>query len=237
MRLTATTTSTKAAGTPASRARRSVRRCTSQEEATATGSAATARTPTAIPMYPYAPLLFDIGATICGGRDRATDQPGDGDQGQQVRQRFEQRAVRLPGLDVLELRREGACEPEQQARAEGAERTPLAEDQCGERDESSPGGHVLGERVDEPDREEDSAHRRQPPGRDHRDVPHLIDRDPDRVCRTRVLSDRPDAEAERGSEEDHPGEDEDRVADPDQQVEAAEHVLEEAAEPVRRDRG
>ena len=42
--------------------------------------------------------------------------------------------------------RERAREAEEQRRAEGAERPPVAEDQRGERDEAAPGGHVLVER-------------------------------------------------------------------------------------------
>src|SRR5579862_5324181 len=124
MRLTAIKPSTKAMGTPASSACSSVTRCTSQDEATAAGSVATASTPTVIPAAPR--LLLDIGAAVGGRRDRTPDHAGNGDQRQDVGQGLEQdRGGARVGRQPV---RERGREAEQERRAPRAERPPVAED-------------------------------------------------------------------------------------------------------------
>src|SRR5438105_5522796 len=102
-------------------------------------------------------LLLSVRETNGGRRYGASYHAGDGDEGNKVRERGEQLTVVGPGFHVLELRRQGACEPEQERGAEDAEGAPVAEDQRGERDEPSAGGHVLAEGVHVPDREEGAA--------------------------------------------------------------------------------
>src|SRR5207237_738652 len=126
--------------------------------AIATGSAATASRP-ASSAAAAAGLLLRVGTANGGGRDRAADDARDGDQRQDVRKGLEERAVVRPALDVLEPGGDRAREAEEERGPEGAERPPPAEDQRGERDEAAPGGHVLAEGVDEPDREEDASER------------------------------------------------------------------------------
>src|SRR5262245_65643616 len=108
--------STNATGTatPAWRSRRSSRCSVTR---TATGIAAVASRPqtsdqTAARFRGFVPLLLDVGAANCGGRDRAADHAGHGDQRQEVRQGRDQvrRDVRL----ALERDREGEAEPEEE---------------------------------------------------------------------------------------------------------------------------
>src|SRR5438105_4722743 len=75
--------------------------------ATAAGSAATASRPAASAPG-AAGLLLLVGTANGGGRDRAADHAGDGDQRQDVGQGLEERAVVRPAFDVLEPGREGA---------------------------------------------------------------------------------------------------------------------------------
>src|SRR5207248_9628025 len=119
---------------------------------------------------------------------------------------------------------------------EGAERSPLAEDQRRERDEAAPGGHVLREGVHEADREEDAAHRGEGSGSDDGGIAGAVDRDPDRIGRPRMLTHRANAQADRRAEQEEPGDNQYGEAEPDHQVEVAEHVLEEVAESLRRNR-
>ena len=102
-------------------------------------------------------LLLDVGLTKSGGWYRAADEPDDGDEGQDVWKRLEEDGSGL-GVDG-EL--EGKCtrEAEEQSGRERAERSPAAEDQCGEPDEPLAFSHVLVERVHEPDREIRTAER------------------------------------------------------------------------------
>src|SRR5215211_9083856 len=82
------------------------------------------------------PLLLLVRPADRGRRDRAADHARDGDQGEHVRKRREERAVAGPIFHVLESGRHGAREPEQERCTEHAERPPLAEDQSGECDEA-----------------------------------------------------------------------------------------------------
>src|SRR5262245_48278407 len=91
-----------------------------------------------------ATLLLDVWTAIGGWRDRAADQAGDRDQGQDVGNGRDQ-----VGGDVrftLERPCEREPEAEEQRGDERPARPPLAEDDRGERDEAAPGGHVLLER-------------------------------------------------------------------------------------------
>ena len=77
------------------------------------------------------------------------------------------------------------------------------------------------------------------PGEDDRRVARLVDGDPDRVGRARMLADGADAEADRRLEEHDPGGEDRQEREPDHQVEIAEHgpdevpVLEEGQMDVR----
>src|SRR5437588_5014631 len=232
-RTSAATPRSAATGAPAA-AWTSLTRAESCASATAAGSAATARRPAASAAV-AAGLLLRVGAANSGGRDRAADDARHGDQREDVGQGLEEGAVVRPALDVLEPGSDGAREAEQERGPEGAERPPPAEDQRREGDEPAPGGHVLAEGVDEADREEDASQRGQRARGGHARVADPVDRDAHRVCRARVLADRPDAEAERRLEHDDVREDEQGKAQPDHEVELAERVAEERAEPVRRD--
>src|SRR5919204_980583 len=92
------------------------------------------------------PLLLDVWTANGSRWDRTTDDADDGDQRQQVRERLEQVAVRLPP-DMLEAELERRREAEQERGGEGAERAPVPEDERGEADEPSAGRDVLRERV------------------------------------------------------------------------------------------
>src|SRR4051812_42927718 len=131
-------------------------------------------------------LLLDVGAANCCGWNRAADHTGDGDQRQDIRKRLEEyrRRVGVRG----ESERERCRRTEEHRRRLGAERTPVAEDDRGECDEAPAVRHVLVEGADEADREVRAAERSESPGDDDRDVPRLVDGDPDGVCRARVFA-------------------------------------------------
>src|SRR5438094_319170 len=80
-----------------------------------------------------------------------------------------------------------ARKAEEQCGRKGAERAPAAEDQGGERDEAPTRGHVLGERVDESDREEDAAECCQGTGEGDRRIAGAVDGDAERIGRLRML--------------------------------------------------
>src|SRR5262245_14276676 len=114
----------------------------------ATGIAAVASRPrisdqTAARFRGFVPLLLDVGAANCGGRDRAADHAGHADRRQDVRQGRDQvrRDVRL----ALEWDREREAEPEEERRDERPAGSPLAEDDCGQGDVAATAGHVLRE--------------------------------------------------------------------------------------------
>src|SRR5690349_2110277 len=90
---------------------------------------------------PRRTLLLDVGLTNGGGRYGAPDQTDDRDERQHVGQGLEEHGSggRVDG----KLKGERAREPEEDRRAEGAERSPLAEDEGGEADEPLTLGHVL----------------------------------------------------------------------------------------------
>src|SRR5829696_6699286 len=171
--------------------------------------------------------LFDVRAANGGRRDRPADDPRDGDQREHVRQGLEQQLVGLPRLDEPEPLGERAREAEEERRGEGADRSPAAEDERGERDEAAAGGHVLGERVVEPDRQERAAERREHPRDDNGHVARAVDGDADRVGGLRVLADGADAEAGRRLEHRDVRERDGRDREPDHQVQRAERVSEE----------
>src|SRR4051794_16999822 len=141
------------------------------------GTATTARAPstTEICAGRFSRLLLDVRTANGCGRDRAADDAGDRDQGEDVRKRLEQgsRASRIR----REPLRERAREAEEERGGEGAARPPAAEDQRRERDEAAAGGHVLVERVDEADREVGAAQRGEDPGEDDGGVADAVDRD------------------------------------------------------------
>ena len=72
----------------------------------------------------------------------------------------ERRPGRIRAVRSGQPQREGLGEAEEQARGERPERPPAAEDDRRERDEASPGGHVLRERVRDAVREVHPAHAR-----------------------------------------------------------------------------
>ena len=109
--------------------------------------------------------------------------------------------------------------PNSRQRRSGAERLPVAEDDRGQRDEAAARGHVLVERVDEPDREERAAGGREHARGDHRAVADAVDVDPHRVGRARMLADRADPEPERGLEQNDLGERDQDQREPDHQAE------------------
>src|SRR5207302_2914551 len=108
-----------ATGIPAA-ACSSFTRAESCANATAAGRAATARSPGASAPG-AAGLLLLVGSANGGGRNRAADDAGNGDERQDVGQGLEERAVVRPSLDVLEARGDGAREAEQERGPEGAE--------------------------------------------------------------------------------------------------------------------
>src|SRR5262245_27938795 len=206
----------------------------------AAGMLARAKTPTTIEAHARQfgsalVLLLDVWATNGGWRNRTADDPGHGDQRQKIRERLEERAVLRPGVHVLQLRRERAREPEQQRCAESPERTPVSEDERGECDESPPGGQVLREAADEPDREVGAAERGERAGRRDGEIARAVDGDSDRVRGARVLADRADPQTDGRSEDDDVGEDDEYEGQPDQQVHRSDGVLEEVSQRRRRD--
>src|SRR5918992_820413 len=102
-------------------------------------------------------LLLDVRTPDGGRRDRATDQADERDEREDVRHGRDE-VFRDAGLP---LQRDGEREPEaeEEARGEGPSWTPLAEDNCRERDEPASARHVLGEAADEPDRQKGASER------------------------------------------------------------------------------
>src|SRR5690348_8035625 len=121
---------TKAAGTATSVASSSVTSGRRHATATPAGIAAIASVPKTIATRP--PLLLDIGPAVGRRRRRAADHARDGDEGEHVGERGEQR--RDGQRVLLQVHAERAREPEQEARRGGAERAPVPEDERGERD-------------------------------------------------------------------------------------------------------
>src|SRR5262249_22585536 len=140
-------------------------------------------------------LLLVWTANGCRGCG-ASDDAGDGDQGHKIRERGEELTVAGPGVHVLELRRQGAREAEEQRGPEDPERAPVAEDQCGQGDEAAAGCYLLAEGVDVADRDEGAAAGRERARRHDRPVADGIDVDPDRVGGTGVLAAGADPQAE-----------------------------------------
>src|SRR6266404_888058 len=122
-------------------------------------------------------LLLRVRAANGGRWDRAPDHARDRDQGQDVWERLEEDGRRV-GIDRKAERKRGR-RAEEQRRREGAERTPVAEDQRGERDEAAAGRHVLVERPDEAHREVRTAEGRQDARERDGEIPREIDRDAD----------------------------------------------------------
>src|SRR5207248_10275949 len=78
-------------------------------------------------------LLLDVRTANCCRWNRAADHACDRDQGQCVREDVEELRNRAAGREVGgQVVAEGAGGPEEQSRGEGAEWTPIAEEQCGE---------------------------------------------------------------------------------------------------------
>src|SRR5919204_5426811 len=123
-------------------------------------------------------LLLDVWTANGGGWNLAPDDTGDGDQGQDVRERLEENRPRggLRGREIGQPLRQGARKAEQEGCRPGAERAPTAEDQRGERDEPAPGRHVLAERVHETEGQVDAAERREHARERHRRVANAEDR-------------------------------------------------------------
>src|SRR5690348_4554507 len=172
-------------------------------------------------------LLLRIGTADGGGRNRAADHTGHGDERQGVGQRLEENGVRAPVGDGAEALRERGREAEEERCSERAARPPLAEDEGGERDEAATLGHVLGEGVHEADREVRPAERSKHSGQGDRSVAGAVDADPDDVRCPRILADGADAEPERRLEDEHPRQRERREGEPDEEVELAERLREE----------
>src|SRR5262249_26857937 len=157
--------STNADGTATTSAGRTSTEGTKSAAATATGIASTASVPRTIARM-RAGLLLLIRPAVGGGRHRASDDTGDRDEGEDVRERLEQGAGaedRRRRVDVGggHRERERRREPEQARGAERPERLPLAEDQRREGDEPAAARHLLVERMREPDREVRPSHRRE----------------------------------------------------------------------------
>src|SRR3954470_6360367 len=164
-------------------------------------------------------LLLLVRASIGGWRDGAADHAGDRDQGQDVRQRLEERRVRVrPRIGVRQPERQRRREAEQERSAERAERPPVAEDERREGDEAPARGHVLVERADEADGEKRSAQRGEHSRRDYRRVANGVDVDAHRVRSARMLAAGPDAQADRGAEQDDIGDRDEDDRDPDQEI-------------------
>ncbi len=91
--------------------------------------------------------------------------------------------------------------------------------------------HVLGEGADEPDREERAAERGEHPGEDDGPVADPVHGDADGVGGARMLAAGADPQADRRLEEHDVGEDDRREHQPHEQVQVAEDVVEEVADP------
>src|SRR5438128_9644975 len=143
---TATTPSTNANGT-ANAASSSAIRCDARARTIAAGIVATPARPSTTATQARR-LLLCVRATTCSWRNRAADDPGDGDQRQNVRQRLEQDGGIRPRRRLRHAERQRGREPEQKRCRECSERPPVAEDQRRETDEAAPRGHVLVERAD-----------------------------------------------------------------------------------------
>src|SRR5581483_4079294 len=136
-------------------------------------------------------LLLRVGASNGGGRGRAADDAGDGDQRQHVRERLEEDGG---GVGVRrEPERQRGRRTEEDRRSVCAEGAPVPEDDRGERDEAAAVRHALVEGADEPDREVCAAEGGEDAGRDDGEVARPVHGDADRVRRPRVLADRADA--------------------------------------------
>src|SRR3954471_3836544 len=116
-----------------------------RETSTATGSVSRPRSARINATHARA-LLLDVGAASGCRRGCTADHGGDGDQREDVRQRLEEDGRSGPRL--LEPERERRRAAEQERGGERAERTPVSEDDRGERDEPTAGRHVLAERAE-----------------------------------------------------------------------------------------
>src|SRR5207247_6820050 len=115
-------------------------------------------------------------------------------------------------------------------RCEGAERPPLAEDECGQSDEPAAAGDVLVERVDEAQREIDAAERGEPTGHGNGRITRRINGDSDRVGRSRMFSNRAQAKTDGSPEHHEPRDDQKDEAEPDHKIEASEDIVEKMAQ-------
>src|SRR3954452_21693572 len=105
----------------------------------------------------YLPL--DVRLAVGSRWPRAAEETNERDEREHVGQGVQQ--VRRDAGHRLEPVGQAAREPEEQAGPECAVCSPLAEDPRRQGDEPAPGGHVLAERADEPDREVGAAQRRE----------------------------------------------------------------------------
>src|SRR3954447_7509437 len=174
----------------------STRRTSSSRREAAT-PAGTARIASAPSRTAATADLFDVRAAHGGGRGRPGEHPRDGDQREDGRQGLEQQLVGLPRLHLAEPLGERARKAKKERGGERADGPPAAEDQRRERDEAAAGGHVLRERVVEPNRQERAPERGEHPGDDHGHVPRAVDGDAHRVGGFRMLADGANAEAGR----------------------------------------
>src|SRR5262245_64111515 len=101
-------------------------------------------------------LLLDVWTASGCGAPRAPDHAHEGDEREDVRQGLEEVGGGEVGREerrALEPEGERAREAEEEARAEGAERPPVPEDDGRQGDVAPARGHVLVEGVAEPEGE------------------------------------------------------------------------------------
>src|SRR5439155_1106414 len=137
-----------------------------------------------------------VGKAVGGRRSRAADEPGDGEDRQDVRKRRKElhRDLHAPDRGPLQRERERCPVTEEERCDERTGGRPAAEDHRREPDESASAGHAVGERVRDRKRKVRTAERGQEARSEHRPVARRPDGDPNRVRRTWMLADRAEAQ-------------------------------------------
>src|SRR5262249_2908992 len=119
-------------------------------------------------------------------RRRTADPPSQHDHRQNVRDHLNELVGDV--YSALHTNRDRLGEAEEEAGGESADRIPFAEDQCGQRDESAPGGHVAGEERILADRQIGAAEAGERARNHHSPITHSVDAPPSRQRRLGTLA-------------------------------------------------
>src|ERR671937_1786979 len=160
---------------------------------TAAGIVATPASPTSTATQARR-LLLRVRATTRCGRNRAADHSGHRDQREDIRDDLEERQRTRPRRRLLEPKCKRLRKPEEQRRGESAERSPVAEDQGSEADETAAAGHVLRKRSHVANGEVRASERGEHSRNDHGRITDAVDGDADGVGGAWMFAERADAQ-------------------------------------------